>query len=141
MSIPQYLMRMRERGELTMGKNNTYEQIKADISTNNILELERFKELITYMLPIHGELEVDKHTKENGSQTLIFFDVDETQFVIVPEDVNEVDTRMATRVLTLHLNQHDVVTMVEHGFDDFTLENKEKVYLFNNLLEKKVDFN
>lgn len=124
-------------------KQDFYEYIKASFFTDLTINFEAFKESMIHALPIFGELEVDIIPNEDGTKTVIFFDVDEAQFVLAPEGVTmgDVDTRMTTRALTLHLDEEDVITIVEHGFNIFTPANKDKVLLFASFIGKKINFN
>lgn len=126
-----------------MNRNEFYEQIKNDFFTNGTFDFEGFKSMVTSALPIFGELETEITPNEDGSKTVIFFDVDEAQVVIAPEGVSmgDIDTRMTTRALTLHLDENDVISLVEHGFGIFTPANKENVLLLASFIGKKIDFN
>lgn len=124
-------------------KQDVYGMVKDTFFTDLTINFHAFKDSMMHALPIFGELEVDIVPNEDGTKTVIFFDVDEAEFVLAPEGVSmgDVDTRMATRALTLHVDEHDAVTIVEHGFKIFTPANKEKVLLFASFIGKKINFN
>lgn len=123
-----------------MKRNEFYEQIKTDFFTQLTADFEGFKSMITSALPIFGELDTEIKHNEDGTKTIDFYDVDEADFVIAPKGVDEVDTNMTSKALTIHLDKDDVITIVEHGFAIFTPANKQNVLLLASFIGKKIEF-
>lgn len=127
-----------------MDRKEFFEAIKDDFFDNDlVVDFESFKDMLRAAVPVFGVLATETIEKEDGGKQIKFIDIDEADFVIAPEgvtDIEDVDTDMTTTILTLHLNEANVITIVEHGFGIFTPANKEKVLLYASFIGKEMVF-
>lgn len=119
-----------------------FEQIKDGFFNDLSADFESFKSMISAAAPVFGRLETEIKEKEDGGKTVTFIDVDEADMVLAPEGVeeDEIDTDMSTIVMTIHLNEDNVIKIVEHSFGIFTPANKDQVLLYASLIGKKISF-
>lgn len=124
-----------------MDRNDFFECIKNDFFTDLTADFEGLKSMVGSAMPVFGTLET-KIKEENGHKVIEFIDVDEAQIVVAPKgvDVSDVDTNMTTNIMTLHLNESDIINAVEHRFGLFTPANKKHVLLVAGLIGKKITF-
>jgi septum formation inhibitor-activating ATPase MinD len=125
-----------------MGRKEFFKAIAEGYFEDLTTDLQGMKDMISSAVPVFGTLEVEIEDKDTGGKKLTFIDRDDADLVLAPEgiDTDEVDTDMTTTIITIHLDEHDVIRIVEHGFNIFTPANKNFVLLYASLIGKKILF-
>lgn len=101
-----------------------FECLTHDFYTDRTIGLSQLEYMIKMICPIIGELKTDI-TEEEDSTTIQFFDV-------------HGDIRAS--IMTLHLDDNGVISLVQHSFTTFSLENKNAVLFYASLVGKNLEY-
>lgn len=118
-----------------------FERIRDDYFSKLECNFEGLKEMISGAMPVFGMLETDIIPLKNRKM-IVFKDIHHAMFSIAPEgyEVTEEDTDMSGTILSLTLNNDNIIDLVDHGIKMFTPANKETVLFLGGLIGKKITF-